>query len=193
MQLNKSNVALEGSVQDIANRTGQTIESVFANCKAAVLLDVSGSMEERDVRIGIGTEERWETRFEAASEALKNIQRLYHGHIAVICFSDKVQFCPSGIPIWQGGGTKLASAMEYILPLDGSGMKFVIITDGHPDRPQACLELKEKFSEQFEIIGIGDGANKAFLEKLGKFSSIQTGSLSLEGIEKKLLAAAVEE
>jgi len=195
--IDKSNVAIEGSIQDIANQTGQTIESVFAACKAAVLLDVSGSMRDADVHFGNEADRNInvKSRFEAASDSLRDIQRLYKGHIAVICFSDSVQLCPSGVPYFQGGGTKLHSAMEYILPLDGSGMKFIIVTDGHPDNPDKCLKLKERFTQPFEIIGIGKGANKEFLEKLGNFTSIsdQKDQMSLEGLSQKLLHAAVEE
>jgi hypothetical protein len=193
--IDRSDTAIEGSIQDIANKTGQTIESVFAACKAVVLLDVSGSMRENDVHAGNEADgnNRMKSRIEAAGDALKEIQKLYKGYIAVVCFSDNVKLCPSGMPIFEGGGTKLHAAMEYVLPLDGSGMKFIIVTDGHPDAPSACLELKEKFTQPFEIIGIGNGANKEFLEKLGNFTSIATEALSLEGLSQKLLHAAVEE
>lgn len=154
-----------GSIGDLAQRNNQSIAESFLCCDCVVLIDVSGSMEAED---GTG-----KTRFERACEALKDLQASLPGKFAVVSFSDGVNFEPSGVPLFKGGGTDLAGALRFVKMADVPDMRFVVVSDGVPDDRQRAIWTARSFLNRIDVIFIGnelDGAAIRFMSELARVS-----------------------
>lgn len=140
----------EGSVQDIAQREGISIEEAFLRAEYVVLLDVSYSMTLKDGRGG-------QTRHDVAEEELRKLQSKYPGKLALVCFSDTTVFVPSGVPDRLNGGTDMLSGMRFVQRVDGSVKLFFIVSDGQPNwgQEQECLDLAEQFKTPINTIFVG--------------------------------------
>lgn len=82
-----------GSISAIAQQKNKSIAESFLQAEIVVIVDTSGSMENPDSRGG-------RSRYETACEELAALQGSLPGKVAVMSFSDRVQFCPAGIPVF---------------------------------------------------------------------------------------------
>lgn len=154
-----------GSLQALAQQSGRGLAESFLSCDVIVLVDVSGSMAAPDAQGG-------QTRYDCACNELARLQREQPGKYAVISFADNVQFCPGGQPAFAGGGTHLDDALRFVQPADGTGVRFVVISDGWPYDPDGCIALAKQFSDTISTIFVGpEGDSGAeFLRRLAKAS-----------------------
>jgi len=144
-----ADLAVVGSIADLAHHHNTRIANVLMDVEHLIVVDCSGSMDAHDARDG----ER--TRFEAACAELRKLQRQYQGKIAVIGFSDEVQFSPGGLPEPMHGGTDLTAALEYIQDFDGTGVTFDVISDGIPDDQTSALAVAQRLTTRINTIYIG--------------------------------------
>ncbi len=179
-----------GSLNAIAKQENKSIAEIFVNADCIVIVDTSGSMNSRDSRGGI-------SRYHVACDELAQLQAHYPGKIAVIAFSDNVQFCPSGIPTYLGGGTNIAKALEFAKIADVPGMQFVLISDGEPDNEKKTLQVARTYQNNISIIYVGPENNptgRDFLYRLaeatgGKCITVDRAKELQSGIEKLMLTA----
>ena len=158
-----SKALIKGSLSDTAN--GRTLAESFLSADAILIVDMSGSMACEDAPGGIA-------RWDAAEAELTRLQKENPGKLAVIAFSSTVEFCPTGIPPHLGGGTDMAAALRFVKPADGTGVKFILISDGEPDDKMDVLNVAYSFESKIDTVYIGPegGDGAAFLSKLAKQS-----------------------
>ena len=179
------NALVPGSLAAIAAKNKASLAESFLNVDALVMIDMSGSMSMGDGPGGM-------TRFAAAEAELVRLQEAYPGKIGVIAFSDNAQFCPTGRPPRLSGGTNMVAALQMAIPVDGTGVRFILISDGQPDDERKTLEMARRFTSRIDTVYIGpeDGwltGGRDFLQRLAK----ATGGQSLQGEAPGLLAAQV--
>lgn len=168
-----------GSIKAIADTTGQDVMNVLMGVEAIILLDQSGSMNAIDTRDGM-------TRFEVADEELLNLQQMYPGKIALVSFSDRAQFCPSGVPVRMGQGTDMVAPLRWIVAAGADGLFDVImVSDGEPDDAEKTLRFARDMKGAIHTIYIGEegGRGANFLRRLAtatggrQFESDRPGEL----------------
>lgn len=150
---------MPGSLSDVSRSTGVSLAEAFINCDCLVLVDTSGSMDQRDSRGG-------KRRYDVACEELANLQCVLPGKIGVVAFSSYSKFCPSGIPEYIGASTNLADALKFLKIADVSGMKFILVSDGLPDDEKAALDVARTFQNHIDVIYAGpesDPSGREFL------------------------------
>lgn len=170
-----------GSLQAIAQRDGQSLAESFLSADAIILVDVSGSMSG--------------SPYEQACAELRKLQADLPGKVAVIAFSDRPEFAPSGVPRFISGGTDLARALAFVHVADGCDMRFIVISDGYPNDGEAALKQARKFQSQIDCVYIGPegGEGAAFLQRLaaasgGQYSKNEVHQIA-ERVERLLLTA----
>lgn len=163
--MNGALTASKGSILDYAQDQGMNLAESFMDVDAIVLVDTSGSMSYRDAPGGA-------ERYEAACNELKKLQELLPGKIAVIAFSDTVQFCPNGIPIYLGAGTRMDLALRFVKMADVPGMRFILISDGSPDVEDDTLNVARTFTNHIDTVFIGQAGayGSHFLKRLAQVS-----------------------
>jgi uncharacterized protein with von Willebrand factor type A (vWA) domain len=186
----KNTALVPGSLAAVANRDGRSLAESFLNCEVAVLIDQSGSMSVQDAPGG-------KSRFDAADAELIGLQKQHYGKVAVISFSNRVQFCPGGLPNREGGGTDMAAALDFGRTFDGVS-KVVLISDGLPDSGEAALRAAHRYRHPIHTIYIGpeddrDGG-RLFLAQLaaatgGQALKSDAPGLLAEGVTQLLLTA----
>lgn len=176
-------VTVPGSLQAQADATGASLAETFLSCEAIVIVDVSGSMNARDARGG-------RSRYDVACAELARLQADIPGKLGVIAFSTYPQFCPGGKPVYQGGGTDLAAALEEAHLADGCGIRFMVISDGEPNDEQRALAVAGRFQSRIDCIYIGPegGPGSDFLRRLAAAS----GGQSVTAAQARQLAGTVE-
>lgn len=161
--MSKSNQSIiSGSIGAIAKESGKSIAESFINADLIAIVDTSGSMSSGDSRDGF-------SRYDVACQELKNLQRNMPGKIAVISFSDDVQFCAGGVPTYFGCGTDLVRALQFCKIADVPDMRFILISDGEPDQPEKCIEVAKTYQNRIDVIYVGPErfpTGRDFLEKL---------------------------
>ncbi len=182
---------VKGSLGQLAKDSGKSIAETFINADAVVLVDTSGSMSTHDAPGGV-------SRYDAACRELAGLQGNLPGKVAVLSFSDTVQFCPTGTPTNLNGGTDLAGALRFAKVADVAGMRFVVISDGQPDSEAGALAVARTYTNRIDVIYIGSELNprgRNFLEELARASggvSVVTGAAGLgvlgQTVERLLLA-----
>lgn len=178
-----SNQIVKGSLGDLSKSSGKSISETFLSCDVVIVVDTSGSMGANDSRGG-------KSRYDVACEELRDLQNNLPGKIAVIAFSDDVQFCPSGIPEYFQGGTDLTRALKFVRVADVPDMRFILISDGEPHDEQSALEEAKKFKNRIDVIYVGPEERpfgRQFLERLSK----ATGGVSVTADKAQELAASV--
>ena len=180
-----TNQLITGSLSQVATQNNQSLAETFLSCDVLLIVDMSSSMNTIDAKGG-------RSRYDVAEEDVIRLQGKFQGKVALIVFSSKVQFCPTGIPIRLGGGTELAKALEYVQVADDCGIKLIIISDGEPFDPDECLRIAKMFKSKIDTVFIGNESDlyggRAFLTKLAAF----TGGQSLKSDTPGLLAENVE-
>jgi hypothetical protein len=151
----------------------------FLNADAILIVDMSGSMGMEDAP---GEIARWD----AAENELIRLQAENPGKLAVVAFSGTVEFCPTGIPPRLGGGTNMAAALRFVKPADGTGVKFILISDGEPDDKMEVLNVAYSFESKIDTVYIGPegGRGASFLAKLAQ----QAGGMATTSKAPGLLA-----
>lgn len=169
-----STAVIKGSVGDIARRSGRTLAEAFLLVDAIVIVDTSGSMEQRDV----SRSEIKVSRYQEACEQLRKLQAQMPGKIAVIAFSSSPVYCPDGQAKLLSGSTNLAAALEIVIPADDCDLRFIVVSDGEPDNEQACLDIAAKLKTRIDTIYIGppDGRGKDFLRRLAAIRAGQSAT-----------------
>ena len=173
-----------GSIADVAKRSGTSIAESFMACDAMVIVDVSGSMAATDSRGG-------KSRYEVAIEELAALQASMPGKVAVVEFSDSPQFVPGGVPIHLGGSTDLAAALRFAHMIDGTGIRFIVVSDGEPDDAADALGVAATFEGQIDTVYVGPERNpigRDFLLRLAAAS----GGQSVTADRAQELAAKIE-
>lgn len=164
------NAMIPGSIQAIAAQSGRSIAETFMNADVIVIVDTSGSMKTHDSRGN-------RSRYDVACEELAELQRTMPGRIAVIAFSGTAVFCPSGKPTLFGGGTNLEAALRYAKISDLDGVRFIVISDGQPDDPDAALRIAKTYRNKIDTIYVGSESypsGREFLEQLARMSGGQS-------------------
>ena len=96
----------------------------------------------------------------------------------MLSFSSDVEFCPSGVAVFQGGGTDMAKALQFAKVADGiPGMRFILISDCEPDYPTDTLRIAASYKNKIDTIYVGPEnrpIGRDFLEKLAQTSGGQT-------------------
>jgi len=183
---------IPGSLGTIAQSEGTSIAELFISADVIIVVDTSGSMGANDSRRG-------KSRYEIALEELAQLQRDLPGKIAVVAFSDQVEFCPGGVPIFFRGGTDLTKALQFVKVADGL-VRFIVISDGQPDNEKTALSVASTFTSRIDVVYVGPESDlysgRAFLEKLarcnqrgGKFATADRASELADTVEKLLLTA----
>lgn len=179
---------VKGSLSSIATEQNMPLAETWLSVDAVILVDVSGSMSQRD--------RREKSRLQLAREALENLQNNMNGKIALFTFSDNVKFVSNGYIAGVGSTTNLTAALHYVHMADGiPQMQFILISDGEPDRPQKALSEARKFKNKIDVIYIGreNGSGQKFLESLAAVtggSSKNIDAAMLESATAKLLLEA---
>lgn len=159
------NEIVAGSISEIAQAENKSIAEAFVMADVVVIVDTSSSMAI--------TDEKTENRYELACKELKELQKNMPGKIAVVSFSDEVEFCPSGIPSYMGQNTDLAKALRFCKMADVADMRFILISDGEPDNGEQCLQIAKTYKNKIDVIYIGSEISKrgrSFLEQLASAS-----------------------
>lgn len=169
-----STALVPGSLGAIAERNSVGLAESFLAADAIVLVDVSGSMNARDAANG-------QTRYAVACTELARLQSQMPGKIAVVAFSSTPTFCATGTPLFGGGSTNLAGALEFVRPADGC-VRFVVVSDGQPDDPERALRVARTFTSPIDAVYIGppDGAGERFLAELARGGQYATAVRALE-------------
>lgn len=173
-----------GSISAIAKQENKSIAETFVNADLIVIVDTSGSMSTHDSRGG-------KSRYDVACEELAALQSSHPGKIAVLAFSSDVIFCPSGIPLYFGGGTNMAKALQFAKIADVPGMQFVLISDGEPDNEAETLQVASTYKNKISTIYVGPEENptgRNFLQRLASATGGQTITID----RAKQLKAGIE-
>lgn len=162
-----------GSIKDLAQKNGAPLAETFLNVAALVLFDRSDSMSDRDCLTDLGPEQR----YTVARAQLQRLQAEAPGKWGIVQFNHFVDFVPGGVPDLPGGTTNIAAALEFIRPVDGAGVRIILISDGQPDNASAALDAARKFKTKIETVYIGPegGEGAEFLRRLADL----TGGVSV--------------
>ena len=173
-----------GSLLETSLQQGCALAETFIGCDTVVIVDVSGSMNAQDSRGG-------KKRFEVACEELQTLQNGLRGRIGVIAFSGTVEFVPGGSPPFLGGGTDLTQALRFAKVADVPGIRFIVISDGHPNDPDSVLNVARQYTNRIDTVFVGreeDARARGFLERLTQIS----GGRSVLASQAEQLATKIE-
>jgi hypothetical protein len=178
-----------GSIGAIAQRDGIGLAESFLSADVIAIVDVSGSMAMADSR---GSRER----YAVACEELRTLQANLPGKIAVVAFSEQAVFSPSGVPMFQGAGTDMEAALQFVQVADGT-VRFIMISDGQPNDPAKTLKLARTFTSKIDCVFVGpetDFGGAHFLQELakaagGRYVLAEKAADLADKVEKLLLAA----
>lgn len=186
-EIQKRKGAIVGSMSDISNRQGISIEQAIANADVIVLLDVSYSMNAVDYGAE-GEEPERKTRWNRACDQLALLQNKYQGRVMVFDFSDDVQWRMTGIPRKPRGGTLLAPALQKVLPFDDTDIRFFVISDGAPQDGYQALEIAALFKDPIYTIYIGheEEEGNRYMQRLANAKGEALGRISTDDIEEKV-------
>lgn len=166
-----SKTPLKGSLADMMKVTGQSLPDLMTNVQAVVVVDLSGSMEERlpiDSTMPVPASMNYGsyiTKADLAGVQLKQLQEDHAGAIAVFTFSEECIMVPSGnlkdVSVQDGmwRGTRFLSIVNnpYIHRLNRAGKKTIIISDGAAyERDEDLLAAFAGWKSLYTIY-IGDG------------------------------------
>lgn len=177
-------ITYTGSVLDVANKSGKSIAETFLSCDVITIIDTSGSMGAQDDGNAL-------TRYERACHELEELQAHLQGRIAVISFSDQAMFCPGGKPLYLGGGTHMANALQFTKVADIPGVRFILISDGEPYDEEETLKIAAGYKNKIDTIYIGAEESPTGRDFLTRLSHL-TGGRSVNIYKAKELSAGIE-
>jgi hypothetical protein len=100
------------------------------------------------------------------------------------------------VPPEPDSNTDLAGALRFAKQVDGTGVAFVVISDGLPDNPDDALEVAREFVDAISTIHVGpesDSGARRFLERLAKLgrgtAAASARAVDLADAVRPLLAA----
>lgn len=157
-----------GSLADIAAKGNVSLAESFLNCEVTTIVDVSGSMDAHDSRGG-------QSRYTIALEELAKLQKARPGKVAVIAFSQSVEFVPGGVPPMLGGGTDLAAALRFARMADSASMRFVVISDGYPDDDKAALAEAASYQGRIDTVYVGPESDRYGRDFLARLAAANRG------------------
>lgn len=171
------NKIIRGSLGAVSKNNNQSLAQAFMSVKAFVMVDVSGSMSQSDGSFG-------RSRYDLAVEQLEILQNDYPGEIAVSCFSNSAQFCPAGVPVFQGGMTDMVAALNMLKMADNCGIRLILISDGEPNDADKAKQVASGFISKIDTIYVGSetGRGREFLHELSQL----TGGVSVTNQTKDL-------
>ena len=174
-----------GSLAAISKNENLTLAESFLSVDAILVVDMSGSMGANDAPGGI-------SRYDAAEQELRQLQKQLPGKVAVVAFSNSPQFCPGGVPPRMGGSTDMGAALRFVHAADGCA-QIVLISDGEPNSEAETLAVAREFAHKIDTVYIGPESGhyargRSFLEKL----AAATGGTSMKSAAPGLLKEQVE-
>lgn len=172
-----------GSLSESQKQKKLTFAEAFLSVDALLIVDISISMSTEDIPVegGLAMRSRWEE----ANIQLENLQRKFPGRLAVVAFSTRAEFCPTGVLPGANGGTNLTGALEFVAPADGCGIKFIVASDGEPDNAQSALAFAKTLTNKIDTIHIGNSERgRKFLEELAHASGGQAMDKSVSLLEE---------
>jgi len=181
---------VQGSLSAVATSGHISLAESFINADHIVLVDVSGSMTERDSRDG-------QSRYDVACQELRKLQGELPGSIAIVAFATRPEFCPGGIPMMNattGSGTDLAQGLRFIAPADGL-VDVWVISDGEPNNEQEALTIARRMSSKINAVFVGPrgGSGADFLRQLaairGGKAAEDTAGMNLAATVQKMIGA----
>lgn len=175
---------VQGSITAMSQQSNKSLAETFTNADVIVLVDVSGSMDTHDSTGG-------KTRYQVACSELADLQKSLPGKIAVFGFSDTAEFCPGGVPFFQGSGTNMVKALNFVKIADLPGMRFILISDGEPNDPEQTMNIARSFNQKIDVIYVGPEdrpSGRNYLNALAK----ATGGKAVQADRAKELAASVK-
>jgi hypothetical protein len=178
-----SHQIIPGSINAIAQQSGKSIAETFVSADLIVIVDTSGSMGAKDSTGG-------QSRYEVACRELANLQASLPGKIAVLSFSDDVQFCPSGVPVFLMGGTKLEKALSFAKIADIGKMRFILISDGQPDDEQAAIQISRTYKNKIDVIYVGPETDRSAREFMNRLAA-STGGQTVTADKAKELSSKI--
>ena len=183
--LQKNSGVAKGSIYDVANSQNSKPEEILTDADIVVMLDISGSMADRQLN--------GQTRYEKAVEALDDLQRAFPGRIALVTFNDRAALELSGIPSIPSGMTNVYDALSIAKTFDGLSTKFYLISDGQPNvrSEQETIDLASTFIDPINCIFIGEDHDRmgiGFMEKLARV----TKGTNAGRIDVKLLGQTIK-
>jgi len=149
-----------------------------------IMIDISSSMNELDARY----KGKVVSRYEAAKQQLIELQARHPGQIAIIAFGDEATACPGGVPPLPSGWTQLHLALAMAREADTGQMKFLIISDGLPQRQDAVEAEAELFTVPIDVILVGKDTNGE--QFLGDFAK-KTGGTFYTDTSAMLLTTTI--
>lgn len=174
--------AVTGSIYDIAFRGDEQVESVIADAEIVILIDTSSSMNTQDNREA-------ETRYDHACRALREIQQAHQGKVLLVSFNTYSNFCLDGVPDQPSGQTILAPALELVKDFAGTGMKFIVISDGALGDHSRAIEAARRLGEPIDTIYIGPegGHGEDAMRELARITQGTTAGR----VEPKMLGSRI--
>lgn len=178
-----NNEITAGSLSALAQQSGASLAETFLGADAVILIDMSSSMSADDAPGG-------RSRYDAAEEELRRLQEELPGKVAVVSFSTFPQFEPGGVPERLHGMTDMAKALQFVYPVDNTGVRIILISDGEPNSEEETLRVARKFETQIDCIFIGPehGHGREFLKRL----AAETGGRAFKSSAPGLLKGAVQ-
>lgn len=173
-----------GSISAIATQQNKSLAETFTSAECVVIVDTSGSMAAHDSRGN-------RSRYDIACEELAKLQAQMPGKIGVLSFSDDVQFCPGGTPVFMQGATNLAKALKFAQMADVPGIRFVVISDGYPDNPEEAIRVARTYRNRIDTIYVGPETDEPGRRFLAELASVKKGE-SLTADRAKELASTVQ-
>lgn len=169
---------IQGSVSDIAQKSGRTLAEAFLLVDAIVIVDTSASMEQVDVP----KSEVKVSRYDEACEQLGKLQGQIPGKIAVLAFSSYPVYCPDGKARLLSGSTNLAAALRMVQPADDCELRFIVVSDGEPDNEQECLDIAAGLKTRIDTIYIGPPAGRG-IDFLRRLAAVRSGQSATQANE----------
>lgn len=174
---------IPGSIGAMAKQSNKSIAESFISADTIVIVDTSGSMSVSDSRGG-------SARYDVACEELAELQKSLPGKIAVLSFSNDVEFCPGGVPTFINGDTDMAKALQFAKIADVPDMQFILISDGEPNDPTETLRVAKTFKNKISTIYVGPESKPAGRDFLNRIAQASGGE-SITADRAKELAAGV--
>lgn len=165
---------VKGSLQDTMDRKRITVADAMLDVELVVVLDCSGSM---NASVTNSYQGGYRTKRQVATRELETLQNDKPGRVALVTFSDDVEFQPSGRPPNAGGCTSMHRALKFVKDLDDIGMKLCLISDGGPTdaTPEEVVKLAATFKSGISTIYIGPETDKG-AELMRRIAEVSGGA-----------------